>query len=121
MKKNNNLLKIPNINSKDAKLKKLIYEVDDSLFNKENYSKEKFEHLCVCSGGTTSSCAKNGFTTLDLRKNHSKILLDRESNLVTIGGGVIMGDLVNHLQKHNRSFPIGLSNFLGQAIYLLVE
>jgi len=55
VKKNNNLLEIPNINSKDAKLKKLIYEVDDSLFNKENYSKEKFEHLCVCSGGTTSS------------------------------------------------------------------
>ena len=101
MKKNNNLLEIPNINSKDAKLKKLIYDVDDSLFNKENYSKEKFEHLCVCSGGTTSSCAKNGFTTLDLRKNHSKIHLDRESNLVTIGGGVIMGDLINYL---NTSF-----------------
>jgi len=112
------LLQIPNINSKDAKLKKLIYEVDDSLFNKENYSKEKFEHLCVCSGGTTSSCAKNGFTTLDLRKNHSKIHLDRERNLVTIGGGVIMGDLVNHLQKHNRSFPIGLSKLPG-AGYIL--
>jgi len=39
VKKNNNLLEVPNINSKDAKLKKLIYDVDDSLFNKENYSK----------------------------------------------------------------------------------
>jgi len=118
VKKNNNLLEIPNINSKDAKLKKLIYDVDDSLFNKENYSKEKFEHLCVCSGGTTSSCAKNGFTTLDLRKNYNKIHLDRKTNLVTIGGGVIMGDLVNHLQKHNRSFPIGLSKLPG-AGYIL--
>jgi len=118
VKNKNNLLEVPNINSKDAKLKKLIYEVDDSLFNKDNYSKEKFEHLCVCSGGTTSSCAKNGFTTLDLRKNHSKIHLDIESNLVTIGGGVIMGDLVNHLQKHNRSFPIGLSKLPG-AGYIL--
>jgi len=118
VKKNNNLLEIPNINSKDARLKKLIYEVDDSLFNKENYSKKKFEHLCVCSGGTTSSCAKNGFKTLDLRKNYSKIHLDKESNLVTIGGGVIMGDLINHLQKHNRSFPIGLSKLPG-AGYIL--
>ena len=118
MKNNNNLLEVPNINSKDAKLKKLIYDVDESLFNEDNYSYEKFEHLCVCSGGTTSSCAKNGFTTLDLRKNHSKIHLDRKTNLVTIGGGVIMGDLVNHLQKHNRSFPIGLSKLPG-AGYIL--
>jgi len=118
VKNNNNLLEVPNINSKDAKLKKLIYDVNDSLFSQDNYSKEKFEHLCVCSGGTTSSCAKNGFTTLDLRKNYSKIHLDRESNLVTIGGGVIMGDLVNHLQKHNRSFPIGLSKLPG-AGYIL--
>ena len=116
--KNKNLLEVPNINSKDAKLKKLIYDVDDSLFNGGNYSSEKFEHLCVCSGGTTSSCAKNGFTTLDLRKNHSKIHLDIESNLVTIGGGVLMGDLVNYLQKHNRSFPIGLSKLPG-AGYIL--
>ena len=116
--KNNNLLVVPNINSRDAKLKKLIYEVNDSIFKKFNYSNENFEHLCVCSGGTTSSCAKNGFTTLDLRKNHSKIHLDKKTNLVTIGGGVIMGDLVNHLQKNNRSFPIGLSKLPG-AGYIL--
>ena len=85
--KKNNLLEVPNINSKDAKLKKLVFDIDNSLFNEDNYSRDKFEHLCVCSGGTTSSCAKNGFTTLDLRKNHSKIQLDRKTNLVTIGGG----------------------------------
>ena len=77
--KKNNLLEVPNINSKDAKLKKLVFDIDNSLFNKDNYSYEKFEHLCVCSGGTTSSCAKNDFTTLDLRKNHSKIHLDKKS------------------------------------------
>ena len=115
--KNNSLFEVPNINSKDAKFKKLIYDVDDSLFCENNYY-EKFEHLCVCSGGTTSSCAKNGFTTLDLRKNYNKIHLDRKTNLVTIGGGVIMGDLINHLQKHNRSFPIGLSKLPG-AGYIL--
>ena len=118
MKKNYNLLEIPNNNSKDAKLKELIYSIDNSLFNEDNYSKKELEHLCVCSGGTTSSCAKNGFTTLDLRKNHSKIHLNRKTNLVTIGGGVRMGDLVNHLQKHNRSFPIGLSKLPG-AGYIL--
>jgi len=118
VKKDNYFLEIPNINSKDAKLKNLIYDLDDSLFNVNNYSKEKFEHLCVCSGGTTSSCAKNGFTTLDLRKNHRKIHLNRENNLVTIGGGVIMGDLLNYLQKNNRSFPIGLSKLPG-AGYIL--
>jgi len=72
VKNKNNLLEVPNINSKDAKLKNLIYDVNDSLFFEKNYSKEKFEHLCVCSGGTTSSCAKNGFTTLDLRKITAK-------------------------------------------------
>ncbi|WP_288262698.1 FAD-binding protein [uncultured Prochlorococcus sp.] len=118
MIKNNNFLEIPNINSKDANFKELIYEVDDSLFNAYNNSKKDFEHLCVCSGGTTSSCAKDGFTTLDLRKNYSNIHLDRESNLVKIGGGVIMGDLINYLQKHNRSFPIGLSKLPG-AGYIL--
>ena len=118
MKNKKNLLEVQNINSKDAKLKKLIYDVDESIFNEDNYSYEKFEHLCVCSGGTTSSCAKNGFTTLDLRKNHSKIHLDRKTNLVTIGGGVIMGDLINHLQKHNRSFPIGLSKLPGAGYVL---
>nr|WP_245210891.1 FAD-binding protein [Prochlorococcus marinus] len=112
------MLLIPNINSKDAKFKELIYNVEDSLFNKENYSNKESEHLCVCSGGTTSSCAKNGYTTLDLRKNYNKIQLDRESNLVTIGGGVIMGHLINHLEKHNRSFPIGLSKLPG-AGYIL--
>ncbi len=116
--KNNNLLEVPNINSKDAKFKELIYNVDASLFNEENYSKKEYEYLCICSGGTTSSCAKKGFTTLDLRKNYNKIHLDRESNIATIGGGVLMGDLINHLQKYNRSFPIGLSKLPG-AGYIL--
>ena len=31
------------------------------------------EYLCVCSGGTTSSCAKENLITLDLRKNYKNI------------------------------------------------
>ena len=118
MKKNNNLLEIPNINSKDAQFKKLIYNVEDFLSNENIETTQEFGHLCICSGGTTSSCAKNGLITLDLRKNYNKIHFNRESNLVTIGGGVIMGDLMNHLEKHDRSFPIGLSKLPG-AGYIL--
>ena len=118
MKKNNKFLEIPNINSKDARFRNLIYDIENSIFNDDSYFKKEFEHLCICSGGTTSSCAKNGFTTLDLRKNFNKIHLNRDNNLVTIGGGVIMGNLLNHLEKHNRSFPIGLSKLPG-AGYIL--
>ena len=118
MKKNHNFLEVPNINSKDALFKKLIYNVEDFLLNDESKLTKEVEHLCICSGGTTSSCAKNGLITLDLRKNYNKIHLERETNIVTIGGGVIMGDLMNYLEKHNRSFPIGLSKLPG-AGYIL--
>ena len=118
MKKNHNLLEVPNINSKDSLYKKLIYNVEDFFLNDDSELSKEFEHLCICSGGTTSSCAKNGLITLDLRKNYNKIHLERETNIVTIGGGVIMGDLMNYLEKHNRSFPIGLSKLPG-AGYIL--
>ena len=118
MKNNHNFLEVPNINSKDALFKKLIYNVEDILLNNDIKLTKEVEHLCICSGGTTSSCAQNGLITLDLRKNYNKIHLERETNIVTIGGGVIMGDLMNYLEKHNRSFPIGLSKLPG-AGYIL--
>ena len=118
MKNNHNLLEVSNINSKDALYKKLIYNVEDFFLNDDSEFSKEFEHLCICSGGTTSSCAQNGLITLDLRKNYNKIYLERETNIVTIGGGVIMGDLMNYLEKHNRSFPIGLSKLPG-AGYIL--
>ena len=118
MKKNKNLLEIPNINSKDAQFEKLIYKVEDFLFTSNSQLKEDFGHLCICSGGTTSSCAKDGYITLDLRKNYNNIKLNRKTNVVTIGGGVIMRDLMKYLEKYNRSFPIGLSKLPG-AGYIL--
>ena len=118
MKKDKNLLEIPNINSNDANYKKLIYDVETFFSIKDSKLIEDFEHICICSGGTTSSCAKNGLITLDLRRNYNNIHLDRENNLVTIGGGVIMGNLMNHLVKYNRSFPVGLSKLPG-AGYIL--
>ena len=118
MKKNNNLLKVPNINSSDAQVKNLIYKIKDDLFNSHYKSSSKSEYLCVCSGGTTSSCARNGLITLDLRKEYNHIHLDEERNLIKIGGGVIMKDLMNVLENHNKTFPIGLSKLPG-AGYIL--
>ena len=95
MKKNNNSLEVPNINSSDAHVKNLIYKIDD-LFNSHYKSSPKSEYLCVCSGGTTSSCARNGLITLDLRKEYNQVHLEKEKNLIKIGGGVIMKDLINY-------------------------
>ena len=109
MKKNNNLLEVPNINSSDAQVKNLIYKVEDYLFNSHYKSSSKSEYLCVCSGGTTSSCARDGLITLDLRKEYKKIHFEKEKNLIKIGCVVIMKDLMNYLEKHNKTFPTGLS------------
>ena len=118
MNKNNNFLEVPNNNSKDSEFKKIIYKVEDFLLNSSEHSSINLDHLCICSGGTTSSCAKDGLITIDLRKEYNKILFEEETNLVKIGGGVIMGDLMNYLEKYNRSFPIGLSKLPG-AGYIL--
>jgi len=118
VKKNNNLLEVPNINSSDAQIKKLIYKVEDNLFNSCYKSSSKSEYLCVCSGGTTSSCARNGLITLDLRKQYNQIQLEKEKNLIKIGGGVIMKDLMNYLEKYKKTFPTGLSKLPG-AGYIL--
>jgi len=113
-----NLLEVPNINSRDAKVKKLIYKVEDNLFNSYSKLSSKSQYLCVCSGGTTSSCARDGLITLDLRKEHNLIYLEKERNVIKIGGGVIMKDLMNYLEKHNQIFPTGLSKLPG-AGYIL--
>ncbi|ABM71920.1 FAD linked oxidase, N-terminal [Prochlorococcus marinus str. MIT 9515] len=118
MKKNKNLLEVPNINSSDAQLKKIIYKVEDNIFNRFFNSFSKSEYLCVCSGGTTSSCARDNFITLDLRKEYDHIHLEKEKNLIKIGGGVIMKDLMNFLGSQNKIFPTGLSKLPG-AGYLL--
>ena len=75
MKKINNLLEVPNINSSDAQVKKLIYKIEDDLFNSKFKSSSKPNYLCICSGGTTSSCARNGLITLDLRKEYNLSLI----------------------------------------------
>ena len=118
MKKNTNFLEVPNINSRDAQIKKLIYKVEDNLFNCNKELTRKLDRLCICSGGTTSACARDGYVTLDLRKEYNKIHFEKGRNLIKIGGGVIMKDLINCLEKHNQIFPNGLSKLPG-AGYIL--
>ena len=52
------------------------------------------------------------------RKEYNQIHLEEEKNLIKIGGGVIMRDLMNYLEKHNKTFPTGLSKLPG-AGYIL--
>ncbi len=102
-----------NQNSNDADIKDLVYEVNKNKIFDFNKNLLKDEYLCICSGGTTSSCAKNNQITIDLRKNYKQISYDKETRVAIIGGGVIMGDLLNYLEKFNRMFPIGLSKLPG--------
>ena len=108
-----NLFKVPNSNSNDAKIKKIVYEIDKSFFEKFKKDSLNKEYLCICSGGTTSGCAKDNYITVDLRKNYNQIKFDKKTGIINIGGGVLMDDLLKNLDEFNRTFPIGLSNLPG--------
>jgi len=113
-----NFFKVPNSNSNDAKIKKVIYEIDKIFFEKFKKNLTNKEYLCICSGGTTSSCAKDNFITVDLRKNFNQIKFNKKSGIIYIGGGVLMCDLIKNLDKFNRTFPIGLSTLPGVGYIL---
>tara|TARA_Y100001978_G_scaffold65213_1_gene58397 strand:- start:133 stop:1416 length:1284 start_codon:yes stop_codon:yes gene_type:complete len=107
------LFKVPNSNSNDANIKEVIYKINKSLLERFINNQINGEYLCICSGGTTSSCAKNNLITVDLRKKYNQIELNKETGNISIGGGVLMGDLIKNLDKSNRTFPIGLSTLPG--------
>ncbi len=113
MIQNRKLFKALNQNSNDADIKDLIYKINKNKIIELSKSFLKNEYLCICSGGTTSSCAKNSHVTFDLRKNYKQISYNKNTGVATIGGGVLMGDLLNYLEKFNRMFPIGLSKLPG--------
>ena len=79
-----NLFKVTNANSNDAKIKKVIYEIDKSFLKKFKKDSSNKEYLCICSGGTTSGCAKDNYITVDLRKNYNQIKFDRKTGIITI-------------------------------------
>jgi len=107
-----------NTNARDAKKRDILFDIEKDTFNKQNLKLKKDEYICICSGGTTSSCSRNNFITLDLRRKYNHINFNKETNIVTVGGGVIMNNLLNHLDKYNRIFPIGLSNLPGMGYVL---
>ena len=113
-----NLFKVPNTNSNDANIKKVVYEIEKSFFDKATRDLSNEEYLCICSGGTTSGCAKDNFLTIDLRKNYNKINFNKQTGNVSIGGGVLMDALIKNLDKFNRTFPIGLSTLPGVGYIL---
>jgi len=67
---NKKSFKALNQNSNDAEIKELIYKINKNKIIEFNKNLFKDEYLCICSGGTTSSCAKNNQITVDLRKNY---------------------------------------------------
>ena len=117
MIKNSQIFEVPNKNARDADAKKVISRISDVMFN-ENHDLLGDNYLCICSGGTTSSCSKNNLVTLDLRKNYNNIKFNQENGIVTIGGGVLMGNLLDELEKYGRLFPTGLSNLPGVGFIL---
>ena len=118
MIKNKNTFHAPNSNSNDANIKKVLKVVNQELFTIKKNDISYKGHICVCSGGTTSGCAKNGLITLDLRTNYGHMIFDKETGIVKIGGGVLMGNLSNYLENSKRIFPIGLSPLPGVGYIL---
>ena len=110
--------KVINANARDAHKKDILIDIKKEIFDKEKLNINKDQYICICSGGTTSSCARNNFITLDLRRNYNQINFNKETEIITAGGGVLMNELSNQLNKYNRIFPIGLSNLPGMGYIL---
>ena len=107
-----------NANARDSQKKDILFDIKKDIFDKEKLKINKDQYICICSGGTTSNCARNSFITLDLRRNYNQITFNEETEIVTAGGGVLMHDLLNELEKYNRIFPIGLSKLPGMGFIL---
>ena len=113
-----NLLSIQNQNAKDSDILGVL-EVINSEFLQSLSSLQKTSiPFLVSSGGTTSRAAADNHWILDLRKNYQNISFDLKKKHVEIEAGVMMGDLSEFLEKHKRSFPIGLSGKTGMGYIL---
>ncbi len=74
--------------------------------------------LLVCAGGTSSRCAADGHWTLDLRAHHRQLMISEERDEVEIGAGLSMAEVLEGLQTHGRSIPVGLSTIPGCGFVL---
>ncbi len=107
-----------NTNARDSQIKNIYFDLEKDLFSKEKLNINHDQYICICSGSTTSSCAKDDFITLDLRKEYNQITLNKTTEIVSVGGGVLMKDLLTQLDLDDRVFPIGLSNLPGMGYVL---
>lgn len=74
--------------------------------------------LLVCAGGTSSRCAADGLWTLDLRARHRQLIISEVGDEVEIGTGLTMAEVLQGLQAHGRSIPVGLSTVPGCGFVL---
>ena len=74
--------------------------------------------LLVCAGGTSSRCAADGLWTLDLRARHRQLIISEVGDEVEIGTGLTMAEVLQGLQTHGRSIPVGLSTVPGCGFVL---
>lgn len=114
----NNSNEFINTNARDSQIKNIYFDIEKDLFSKEILNINHDQYICICSGSTTSSCAKDDFITLDLRKKYNQINFNKATEIVSVGGGVLMKDLLNQLELDDRIFPIGLSNLPGMGYVL---
>ncbi len=108
-----NPLIVPNHLARDSEVKGVLEEINGKLIKDFNSKNSNSKPFLVCSGGTSSRCAANGYWTLDLRKNYREIIYDNSNQTVEVGAGVNMSSLIQELSRKGKTFPIGLSGQTG--------
>ncbi|ABX08687.1 FAD-binding protein [Prochlorococcus marinus] len=104
---------IHNAQAQDANITGFFEKVDTNLIKLIQEDQLHPKPLMLCSGGTSSRCSANGHWTLDLRRNYKTINFNALEKDVVIQAGVNMNELLSHLVKENRIFPVGLSGITG--------
>ena len=102
-----------NAQAQDLEIAGVYKDLDANLLNLIKTNKIDPKPLMICGGSTSSSCAAKGHWTLDLRHRFKKIKFFPSQNDVLIEAGVNMESLIDQLEKHKRSFPIGISGTTG--------
>ena len=72
----------------------------------------------ICGGGTTSTCARPDQWSVDLRPGFQTLSLASDRNLLRIGAGLSMGQVLGYLASYQRTIPAGLSGKPGLGYIL---
>ncbi|MFL0781664.1 MAG: FAD-binding protein [Prochlorococcus sp.] len=109
---------IPNALAEDAQPVGVIDIRPTDLAPLIKSSQQASTSFLVCSGGTSSRCAADGYLTIDLRAHFRELSYQPSSKQVGIGAGNSMAELLAELSRYQRTFPTGLSGLPGLG-YLL--